>query len=395
MNAFAWLSAFGWALVATAWVVLLLRIDGKGAGEPHVGLIPRWAIPGQHPLVSVIVPARNEEQNLPRCLDSLMAQRYDLFEIIVVDDESTDGTYAAAMERARRSDRMRVIEGDPLPAGWTGKNFALTEGVKAAEGEWLLFTDADTVHDSAALPQALGFALAHRIDLLSLTGLQECRGFWERAVQPLIFQLLEGRYRLSQVNDPSSREAAANGQFLLIRRDAYEQIGGHGAVAATLLEDVALARTAKAAGFRLYFAHAPELLAIRMYTSLREIWEGWSKNLFALADRSLLQISAAAAIVVGSALLPSLLLGVSLVNWLGGGAVQPLEWALPGVTGAFVLQGVMARRLGFNPLAGVLAPPGAGVVFAVLFNSTTKGLLGRKIIWKGRSIRASGWRGNR
>src|SRR6201998_3437561 len=202
----------------------------------------------RRPSVSVIVPARNAEASLRACLESLLAQVGIEFEIIVVDDGSTDGTRAIAESFAG----VRVIHPGPLPPGWTGKNNAVTAGAREARGEWLLFTDADTVHKAGSLARALAEAKQHHADLLSYSPEQEVHGFWEKAVMPVIFAELARTYRPSEVSDARLPAAAANGQYLLITRSAYDAVGGHAAIATTLLEDVALARAVKASGRTIF-----------------------------------------------------------------------------------------------------------------------------------------------
>ena len=229
----------------------------------------------KRPTVSVIVPARNEEACLGACLDSLVGQTGVAFEVIVVDDGSTDLT----RQIARSFAGVRVIEADPLPQGWVGKNNALVSGVRAAKGEWFLFTDADTVHRPGSLAQALAEAKSRKVAMLSYSPEQEVRGFWEKAAMPVIFAELAGRYRATEVSDPASRAAAANGQYILISREAYEAVGGHAAIAGDLLEDVALARAVKRSGRKIFFRYGADAVRTRMYRSFAQLREGWTKNL--------------------------------------------------------------------------------------------------------------------
>ena len=235
-------------------------------------------VPVLDPQVSVIVPARNEETSLPACLGSLVAQAGIPFEIIVVDDGSTDRTHQIAASIPG----VRVIEPGPLPAGWTGKNNAVVAGAREAKGKWLLFTDADTVHKPDSLARAVTEADANHADLLSYSPEQEVRGFWERAVMPVIFAELARKYPPSQVSDFSKNLAAANGQYLLISRAAYDAVGGHAAVAQSLLEDVALARAVRDASMRIRFRYGGDAVRTRMYRGFRQMREGWTKNLILL-----------------------------------------------------------------------------------------------------------------
>lgn len=226
------------------------------------------------PSVSVIVPARNEECCLGSCLSSLATQAGIDFEIIVVDDGSSDRT----REIARSFAGVQVIDTPSLPPGWSGKNNALVAGAAAARGEWLLFTDADTTHLPGSLAGSVAEAKKLGVDMLSYSPRQEVHGFWEKAVMPVVFAELAATYRPALVSNPKSRAAAANGQYLLISRDAYDAVGGHAAIADTLLEDVSLARVVKASG-RNIFLRGSDTVRTRMYRSLSQLVEGWTKNL--------------------------------------------------------------------------------------------------------------------
>ena len=234
--------------------------------------------PSDPPLVSVIIPARNEEASLPTCLDSLVSQCGVIFEVIVVDDASADRT----RQIAESFPGVHVVDAPPLPPGWTGKNNALAAGAKTARGQWLLFTDADTVHRPGSLARSLAEAEQHGAALLSYSPEQEVHGFWENAVMPVIFAELACTYRPSQVGNPASRAAAANGQYLLITRQSYDAIGGHSAVATSMLEDVALAKAVKQSGRRIFFRFGGDAVRTRMYRNFSQLREGWTKNLVLL-----------------------------------------------------------------------------------------------------------------
>ncbi len=223
--------------------------------------------------ISVLVPARNEEANLADCLGSLVGQAGVSYEVIVVDDHSTDRTREIAA-----SFPVQVIEADPLPPEWSGKCSACWTGAKVAKGKWLLFTDADTRHTSESIATGLREAQQHGAALLSYSPRQEVHSLGERALMPVIFSELAVTFRPKEVSDPASPAAAANGQYLLIRRDAYEAVGGHAAVAQAILEDVELARRVKRAGYRLQF-RLSDVVSTRMYRTFPQMWEGWTKNL--------------------------------------------------------------------------------------------------------------------
>ena len=244
--------------------------------------------------IRVIIPARNEEANLRACLESLTSQTGVSFEIVVVDDASTDGTRDVAL----RFTGIRLISAEPLPRdgageGWTGKNNALVTGAHGAHAHWLLFTDADTVHMPGSLRRSLDEANRERADLLSYSPAQDVRTFSERAVMPVIFAELAAQYPPEKVRDPESGIVAANGQYIFVRREAYEAVGGHATIAQEILEDVVLARQFRNAGYRIYFRYGPDAVRTRMYRNWAQLREGWTKNLallFSAPARLALQI---------------------------------------------------------------------------------------------------------
>src|SRR5271167_4228551 len=341
---------------------------------------PDPALDGQtRPQVSVIIPARNEDVSLAACLESLVSQVGVNFEIFVVDDGSTDNTRKIAESFAG----VHVINPGPLPSGWTGKNNAVFSGAQHAHGEWLLFTDADTVHYSGSLARALAEANQHGIDMLSYSPEQEVHGFWERAIMPVIFADLAATYNPAQVSDPSSPAAAANGQYILISRQAYDAVGGHSAVASSLLEDVELARAVKASGRKIFFRYGGDAVRTRMYRSFAQLREGWTKNLV-LLFRSPVRLA--------------VLRLMEFVLIVGSAAVAVLM-ALRGRTQASVAVGMLAvilaafllkriRKAHFSWDADVLALIGLPLFSYLLLRSRAAHRKGT-ILWKGRHYAGS------
>jgi glycosyltransferase involved in cell wall biosynthesis len=232
------------------------------------------------PDVSIIVPARNEEASLPACLESLTAQTGVQFEIIVVDDASTDRTCEIALSfTGVQVVFPKALSKDRSANNVTGKNNAVIAGAKNACANWLLFTDADTVHLPGSLARALAEAKRERVDLLSYSPEQVVVSFAERAVMPVIFAELAAQYPPEKVRDPNSGIVAANGQYILVRREAYDAVGGHAAVATKILEDVALARLFRNAGKRVYLRYGGDAVRTRMYRNWAQLREGWTKNL--------------------------------------------------------------------------------------------------------------------
>ena len=241
-------------------------------------------------MISVCVPARNEERNIRRCVDALLAQTYLNFEIIVLDDRSTDATpeilrdlcrspYAATTMVAQ-NEILKVINGSDLPPGWAGKPHALTQAVAIARGEWLCFVDADTFVTPEALMAVYAKALETKADLFTIMTKQIMLTFWERTVLPLVMLALSVGFSPRKVNDPNRKDAIANGQFIFIKRDVYEAVGGHEAIKGSIVEDKDLAVLVKNSGYRLVVADGRQVASTRMYTSLAEMWEGWTKNIY-------------------------------------------------------------------------------------------------------------------
>ena len=231
--------------------------------------------------VSAIVPARDEETTIAAAVESLAAQP-EIKEIIVINDQSTDGTAAELERLSVRCPQLRVLHTNTLPSGWVGKNYAVSLGAAQATGNWLLFTDADGVHLPGSTARALADAAATGAGLVSYSPEQEMHTWWESALIPFVYTRLAQKFSYDAVNDHESQAAAANGQYLLIRREDYARIGGHAAVAGEVLEDVALARLAKQAGIRLHFASGFGVIRVRMYRTFGAMWQGWTKNLYPL-----------------------------------------------------------------------------------------------------------------
>ena len=342
----------------------------------------------------MVVPVRNEERDLPGCLQSLVRQSEPGFalgrewELVIVNDDSTDRTREIAEEAARAHPAteigaaMTVLDAPALDTsargGFTGKNAACWAGAQIARGRRILFTDADTMHEPGALSRSLREAEKHGVALLSYSPRQIVTGLVQRTVMPLIFSELANVYPPAQVNDPRRRIAAANGQFLLVDRAAYFDLGGHRAVGPSVLEDVALASKIKRAQRPIRFRYAPEALSTRMYRSTPEMVEGWTKNLAILMPRP---VSLAAWRVLDLVLffgLPVIAFGLPhLVGWQRGAI--GLLW----LRTAFRFYSRVARS---NFPAGDVAISILGVPMFVylLLRSTVRHRVQRSVTWKGR-----------
>lgn len=235
------------------------------------------------PAVQIIVPARNEQDSIGRCLESLAGQQGIAFQITVVDDGSTDRTRAIA----ESFPAVRVIRAAEPAPGVTGKCNALIQGAQGATAQWLLFTDADTFHYPGSLAAAVCEAGARGVDLLSYSPEQETGSWAERALMPVVFADLVRAYPPERVNDPADPKVAANGQYVLARRQVYQALGGHNSVANKILEDVELARLFKGSGHKIWFRHGAGLVRTRMYRDFHSMCQGWTKNLALLFRRPL------------------------------------------------------------------------------------------------------------
>jgi len=380
-------------LILAAAVAALLLV-GYAQDWRRLWVRPRLGAPGPPPaappLVSVLIPARNEERSIARCVASVLAQNYPRLELLVLDDGSTDGT-AAALGAFADDPRLRVLRGAVLPPGWVGKCHACQQLGGVAMGEWLLFLDADT----AAEPELVAALLAHAgrrgLDLVTIFPFLELGTFWERAVLPPFVALITALFPFDRLEQPDARpdEVLANGQCILVRRAAYAAIGGHGAVRAGVLEDVRLAQAIRAAGFRVGGGEGLSFLRVRMYRSGREVLEGLTKNAAAGyrsgGARSGLAAMRQLALAVG----PLWLLGAGGVLLLGGGGAG--AWAVLGlgaVAGGagLALWGAIYRQLyGLSPAHGLLWPLGLLAYLLIALRGIWLVRSGRGVIWKGRT----------
>jgi glycosyltransferase involved in cell wall biosynthesis len=320
------------------------------------------------------VPARNEEATIAAAIESLAAQP-EITEIIVIDDQSTDGTGAALRELGSRFPQLRVLHTEQLPAGWVGKNYAVSLGATQAAGEWLLFTDADGVHLPGSTAHALADAAQTGAGLVTYSPEQETRTWFEKALIPLVYTRLAVRFSYAAVNHPDSPAAAASGQYLLIRREDYLRIGGHAAVAGEVLEDVALARLAKQAGVRLHFASGAGIMRVRMYRTFGAMWQGWTKNLYPLMGGTSRSVGRELFRVVPW--IPLLMLPLAVLHLIWG------AFGLALLAGRHAAYAAQLRRNRFPAGLALYYLPGVALYAAALLNSEWRYSRG-SVAWKGR-----------
>jgi chlorobactene glucosyltransferase len=339
-------------------------------------------------LVSVIIPARNEEASIARAVESV-AMQPEVGEVIVVNDQSTDRTAEILEQLAQRISKLKVLATNELPRGWAGKTYAVSLGAAAASGDWLLFTDADTYHVLGSVRRALTDAVDHDAVWVSYSPEQELETFWEKALIPFVYCRLAAKFAFARVNDPRQPDAAANGQFILVLRDAYEAVDGHAAVAGEILEDVALAHRVKHAGYGIYFTAPIGVVRTRMYRSFRAMWQGWTKNLYPLVGGS--TKSTLAELFEASPMLELAVLAAVAILYRAG-APTILLASLGGVMGGVVLSrlvlyaSVLYRNL--YPVSYIeYCHAGAALYGAALVASWWKNTHG-EVVWKGRTYPA-------
>ena len=338
---------------------------------------------GENDLVSVITPVYNGEAFVAEAITSALAQTYEPIEVIVVDDRSSDGT-AAIIEQVARSpearNRLRLVRGVELPAGWFGKPWALVQGYRATSGTILLFTDADTRHGPELIPRCVAALEREAVDLVSVIPRQEMVTFWERVVQPHVFLVLASRVGgLERINRTRVEwDGIANGQFILTTRAAYETVGTHDVVKDRVVEDLALAQAYVRHGLNIFLVHGPEYMVTRMYRSLAEVVEGWSKNLALGVPLTLPPIPLLRQAAPYFMWLPALAWLAPPVWWalFGGG------WAIATVAISLAIWTVVYWAEKAPVRYALLYPLGASMVVGIMLRSALRG--SRKIVWRGR-----------
>lgn len=339
------------------------------------------------PMVSVVVPARNEARNIERCVRSILSTTWPNLEVIVVDDHSEDATGEIARRIAGEDSRVRVIDNWPLPDDWFGKQWACANGASAARGEIFCFTDADTFHHPDLITRSVNAIVRRKADLFSVASRQELGSFWEKLIQPQIFAFLALRYGGTETvtNSPRVTDKIANGQCIFLLRDVYESLGGHALVRDHVAEDMMLAQRAFARGKRVVVVAGVNQLSARMYTSLREMIDGWGKNVFA-GGRDSMMFGRLGKAVYPVVLLSGPLIGLIpplvLLLWLAGFVPAAVAtWAAITSVSLLLWWLYVYHWIDESPAYALLSPLGAAVVFYILLRAV---LRGQNVKWKGR-----------
>ena len=258
------------------WIIYMIRTLKNCKLLPAIKKVKKIKNP---PLVSVIIPTRNESKRITPCITSLTNQNYSNMEVIVVDD-STDNTKEIITQLTKNDPRFRIINEKKIKGGWVGKPHALQQGSKIAKGKWILFIDADTSFDPDIITSTINHAKKKKLDMLSILSHLVCKTFWEKIIQPIPTGLLIFITPLGKVNDPNSKQSFALGPFILIKHSIFDKIGGYESIKKRIADDVELAKLLKKSGFHIGLARAYHMMNLRMYESFKDIWQGWSKNIF-------------------------------------------------------------------------------------------------------------------
>ncbi len=375
---FSFLTLILWifALVWTSWTLFIQKpLEPTNSSPKHSGKI------------SIIVPARNEANRvLSKSISSMLLQDYEDFEVVAIDDRSTDATWEILAEIASDNPKLKLIKGRETEFGWLGKPFALQQGFQQASGDWILATDADIIFAKNALKTAVAFAIEKELDALTLIPKVNHGSFWETLFMPIFGWFCFLAMPPNRVNDPKRKEAMGVGNFFLFRRSVLECLDGFTVVKNEVAEDLRMAEILKKRGYRFRIEYAPNLIETRMYSSLKEIWEGFTKNLF-----SGLRFSVHRAILGSFAIffLGVLPIFLAFIFWFMSYKTLAymffLVYAMQVIT--FV---VIHLRWKGNPLYALLTPVGLLLFMMILLNSTVKIVTGKGVTWKDRKIYEAG-----
>ena len=358
------------------WVVIYLTINMIYL----VRLYPAKERSILYPYLSVCIPARNEERDIKNCLESLLNQDCPAFEVIVVDDNSSDTTASIISSMKPQYSNLVLISGKSLAPGWLGKPYALYQAFQVSRGDYLLFTDADLVYQRYALKTAMNKVIDEKLDLLTLMPASIFGSFWERAIQPVIFGFIAALTNFRKVNSPASQSAMGFGAFLLFKKEAYLKIGGHISVQNEILEDVMIAKISKRNGLNMLVADGKLLFSIRMYHSIKEIWVGWRKNIFLAMKGSIIRTIFYVVMILCFVVTPYIIV---IVNFLVGG-VAWICISLIGLILCLITGCGLCHELGLKKYNVFLFPLGAIAMVVIMFNSMVQVVFFGRAEWRGR-----------
>jgi chlorobactene glucosyltransferase len=375
------------ALLTLMWVGLVGGVSRWGQRwrlERPQEPAPPAPVSSEVPMVSICIPARNEALNIGACVRAALASDWPRLEVVVVDDRSEDATAAEATAAAAGDARLLLIGGTPPPSGWAGKSWACTRAAGEAHGTLLLFIDADVRLDPEAVRALVAERARSELDLLSVFGTWELVSFWERVLVPTVGWLIRGAVDLDRVNDPVHLDAFANGQLILVEREAYEQVGGHGAVRDRILDDVGLAEAFKRRGRRIGLRPASWTFRVRLYRSLSEIVAGYGKNLYeGMGRRPAVGLGAVLFIFVGTLFPHIALVGAVAARLLFGWGVPEWGWIawLALVCSLQILFRVRVERFDGRSGSIAWAHPLANVLLVAII---LRSMFSVQASWKGR-----------
>ncbi len=335
------------------------------------------------PLISIMIPARNEAENIKRCLRSLLKQDYPNIEILVLDDNSNDRTSLLVKEIAEKESRVKLIAGKPLKNGWLGKCYACHQLAGHAKGRYLIFTDADTLHFKNSISSAIGCLISNNLDALSAIPRQIMVGIHERLVITWVhFGILSLLPLALVIKSKNPLFCTANGQFLLFKSEVYEKIGGHKSIKDKILEDIHISKMVKKHGYRFMIFDGSKNIYCRMYRNFHELIRGFSKFMFAAFDYKLLTIAVVILMISVLFLFPFILLplGILVFNWSG----IIINLIIIQIFIILVMRIILALRLKSRILDILLHPLSMAYIILICINSVFQARLGEGVYWKGR-----------
>lgn len=387
------LTLLGFSLLL--WILYAIRTMVNYNNLPALSKV--MDIPAESlPSVSVVIPSRNESKRITPCIESMKSQTYPKLEVLIVDD-STDDTVDVIKNIVKGDKRFRIIKEEKLEGGWVGKPHALQQGSREAKGNWLLFIDADTIHDPDTITSAVKHAVKEKLDMLSILSELVCKSFWEKIIQPIPTGLLIFISPLAKVNDPKSKNAFALGPFILIKKTVFNKIGGYEKIRGRIADDVEMAQLLKNSGFRIGLARAHEFMKLRMYETFGDIWEGWSKNIFMglvqkreirAKGKQIAILLIGLFVVFGMVVFPfiSVILSLLVVYLLK----ISFWWFILGSSifawfASILIQSIVHKKYHIgNPAFSPLYFIGGVVTMGIFLNSAVKTLSGKGVKWKDR-----------